>query len=825
MASLALSRPFVALCFVNILLLLSPARAFERHDLPAPLRKDDSTFHHRRALGEAAAVFDREYVARQGDETYYWLGEQEPVILESLSTAPGQDTSLLSDTKILLGPENGGRILIDNSGKHDVSQNRYLLVDLMMDNGIGEVHAMLEYSLFAAHLTKRTLVLPPFLYFRKCVNQVLCQRTSAKISYEPHLTGNPVQRWPVPIEKIYNIEQMRQMANVVEFEPWLKGMIQAENEHVEKKKNEDPDPTEDNGQDHEPKKHNPKASAPKKATARASRRSRRELDLLEKKQKQTEQDQTGRSTPRSDETEDISVWEWLRQRKDYEYNPGRLQLLLQQFDHLDNSTLFSENIHEFLYKKPISKEIIVDSWPQEGSLLSKRADPQPAEPLDDIKDAQQIHPPDDNKNKTLQKTTTILYGYPETPSRNYNRTVQWKIDQNEMKLIGFREYFSTKAPLESVKVLHLSNGIIKFAHNMMVFSNIEGRNRFERVVLDGLKYSDTILDAADHLLRNFLKDYTNGREYLAVHYRRQQDFLMSHFPSDSFENRRLESPPDERDDGTKQLLDHLHTDGDYDEDESFNAHANPEPISEDPLATKEKMDRQYLMGLGTVDPRSTLLRIGRELAKGGVGSPFQLRSLNNWAIRLCNETVLHRQDISDEHKERQENAANGREPMTETCKRINSQSLEIIALQKWEAAIRGQGHHLPFEDSIQERYFYMATDEREFATVKFMQSQGAVVVGDLVDDYFGRRYLDMMGFEDWYGYLDQLICVKAKTFLGSPTSVFSGTIINQRVGDMPERRGVQGKGGRRGAGNGWLYRPVPFNSEIMRGDGDVQTVF
>ncbi|KAF8979515.1 hypothetical protein BGZ46_005336, partial [Entomortierella lignicola] len=185
-----------------------------------------------------------------------------------------------------------------------------------------------------------------------------------------------------------------------------------------------------------------------------------------------------------------------------------------------------------------------------------------------------------------------------------------------------------------------------------------------------------------------------------------------------------------------------------------------------PDATGDR--EKYRMGLGTQDISSAMLKINALLMRDNTAGRFQLEDLDEWTDGIT---------ITDEDRERQE-----------------KQTEKIQDLQR--LLPKGQSH---MNHYTRERFYFMATDERDPVTLGSMKEQGALLIGDLLDKDFLQSHLDMMGFPDWYAYLEQLICIKARSFLGSPMSVFSGSIINQRI-----RHNRNGK-----LGNGWLYRPVP----------------
>ncbi|KAI1298311.1 hypothetical protein EDD11_006810 [Mortierella claussenii] len=314
----------------------------------------------------------------------------------------------------------------------------------------------------------------------------------------------------------------------------------------------------------------------------------------------------------------------------------------------------------------------------------------------------------DTRASFEDNTPGTIYGYPNSFSRNLNFTWRWDINDIGVSYIGFVETF---APMEQ-EVLYFRGGITKYGQQMLKFGTDAARDAFEDVSTEWVQFSSELRVAADHLVRNLLK-FTGGRSFLAVHYRRGHEFLHAKIPSATV---------------------HL---------------------------------QKFRMGLGTRDPRSTLLRINALLMRDRTVGKFQLEDLDEWTKGIT---------LNENERERQER---------------QNQIIQNMLDSSPE-------RQTPLDHSTRERYFFMATDERDLSTLDTFREQGALLLGDLMDEDFVKTHLDMMGFPDWYGYLDQLICIKARSFLGSPMSVFTGSIINQRI-----RHNRYGR-----FGNGWLYRPV-----------------
>ncbi|KAF9308579.1 hypothetical protein BG003_010919 [Podila horticola] len=305
-------------------------------------------------------------------------------------------------------------------------------------------------------------------------------------------------------------------------------------------------------------------------------------------------------------------------------------------------------------------------------------------------------------------TPGTIYGYPDSFSRNLNFTWKWDINDAGASYIGFVETF---APMEQ-EVLYFHGGITKYGQQMLKFGTDAARDAFEDVSMEWVQFSSELRVAADHLIRNLLK-FTGGRNFLAVHYRRGPEFLHAKIPG---------APV------------HL---------------------------------QRFRMGLGTWDPRSSLLRINTLLMRDRTVGRFRLEDLDEWMEGVT---------LNENERERQER-------QNRIIQDMSDSSAE---------------HQTPLHQFTRERFFFMATDERDLPTLNTIREQGALLLGDLMDEDFVKTHLEMMGFPDWYGYLDQLICIKARSFLGSPMSVFTGSIINQRI-----RHNRYGR-----LGNGWLYRPV-----------------
>lgn len=76
--------------------------------------------------------------------------------------------------------------------------------------------------------------------------------------------------------------------------------------------------------------------------------------------------------------------------------------------------------------------------------------------------------------------------------------------------------------------------------------------------------------------------------------------------------------------------------------------------------------------------------------------------------------------------------------------------------------LQARASNLPHEGT-RERSFYLATAERDVDILQILRYEGAIVLADLMDDpVFVGEHLDWVGFPDWFAYLDQLICVKAR---------------------------------------------------------------
>ena len=87
--------------------------------------------------------------------------------------------------------------------------------------------------------------------------------------------------------------------------------------------------------------------------------------------------------------------------------------------------------------------------------------------------------------------------------------------------------------------------------------------------------------------------------------------------------------------------------------------------------------------------------------------------------------------------------------------------------------------------------FYLATDEKDEDILDSFRAIGGFTWSDMVkaNSIDGSEYpvlQNMIGFEDYVGLIEQMICAEARTFLGSKCSSFTGRILNLRkvlVGD------------------------------------------
>jgi len=195
----------------------------------------------------------------------------------------------------------------------------------------------------------------------------------------------------------------------------------------------------------------------------------------------------------------------------------------------------------------------------------------------------------------------------------------------------------------------------------------------------------------------------------------------------------------------------------------------------------------FRRGLGTMDVNGPMLRVARFLLQDTTVANFDVEDL-----------IEDGQDIGRIEE------------------RVQEQTNAITELQ-------AKVSNLPHEGT-RERNFYLATDERDVDILQQLRDQGAIVLADLMDDpVFVEEHLDWMTFPDWFAYLDQLICAKARRFWGSPMSVFSGSIINQRIGEerrkrrrrQPTQQWEQERQRTDGSSNGWLYRPPPMEFRLQ----------
>ncbi|KAF9155017.1 hypothetical protein DFQ26_009861 [Actinomortierella ambigua] len=98
----------------------------------------------------------------------------------------------------------------------------YLAVDHDLEAGIGNVRFSLTTAIYLAYLTDRTLILPPYLYFRSCSSNFLCRDMFPQ---ETLSDGQP--RWRVPFEDLYDVEHLAKFIPVITTEAFIQSRFDA----------------------------------------------------------------------------------------------------------------------------------------------------------------------------------------------------------------------------------------------------------------------------------------------------------------------------------------------------------------------------------------------------------------------------------------------------------------------------------------------------------------------------------------------------------------------------------------------------------------------
>lgn len=86
---------------------------------------------------------------------------------------------------------------------------------------------------------------------------------------------------------------------------------------------------------------------------------------------------------------------------------------------------------------------------------------------------------------------------------------------------------------------------------------------------------------------------------------------------------------------------------------------------------------------------------------------------------------------------------------------------------------------------------YMATDEQNTTTLSMFRQVGVRTWGDFRESVIQKtkgKHAKMVAFEDYIGLVEQMICARARLFVGSKCSSFTGGILNLRRNIMDDHR-------------------------------------
>ena len=86
---------------------------------------------------------------------------------------------------------------------------------------------------------------------------------------------------------------------------------------------------------------------------------------------------------------------------------------------------------------------------------------------------------------------------------------------------------------------------------------------------------------------------------------------------------------------------------------------------------------------------------------------------------------------------------------------------------------------------------YMATDEQNATTLKMFRQAGVRTWGDFRESVIEKtkgKHAKMVAFEDYIGLVEQMICARARLFVGSKCSSFTGGILNLRRNIMDDHK-------------------------------------
>ncbi|KAF9976326.1 hypothetical protein BGZ73_008756 [Actinomortierella ambigua] len=536
----------------------------------------------------------------------------------------------------------------------------YLAVDHHLLDGISEVRLSLSTAIYLAHLTGRTLIMPPYLYFKTCSSHLLCRNMLPEVTL-----SDQEKRWQVPFEDLYDVEHLAKFIPVITTEAFVQSKLDAES---------------------------------------------KELDWIQYRALK----KLGKLKPTAGRGPAI---EWL-ESKGFSFNPPFQKEL---FERLNQKSIFSLDIHKYLYEDQTTKGVTVESL-----------------------------------NASCVMTECGYYGHTEKPGRSINDTEIYWFNLGDSKtptLRGIREDFA----LVHHEIVHLTGNPNRFSHQPFAFRTLNHRDLYEDITMRWLRYAKPIYRAADYLLAKLIQR-TEGKSYLSVHYRRGKDFLGKPVPA----NGHMRMDLDSTDPKTSILAIHeaLHREHTLREFERCKVLApNYSPMAGTLASRRSSGNKKGGSNNGNDDT---------DLLEFPWGSDTGTR-IDQIAFD-SDPTALHRLFSSS--------------PSAISGSSVDEQSPEAIedaiAAKAWAAAI-SYGRPQICSSSCRARYFYMATDERDPTTMVLFKDHGAIVLADLLDKEFVARYRRWIGFMDWQGYLDQLLAAQGAYFMGSPYSTFSGAVMTQRL--------------------------------------------
>ena len=90
--------------------------------------------------------------------------------------------------------------------------------------------------------------------------------------------------------------------------------------------------------------------------------------------------------------------------------------------------------------------------------------------------------------------------------------------------------------------------------------------------------------------------------------------------------------------------------------------------------------------------------------------------------------------------------------------------------------------------------FYLATNEHDPEVLSTFRAMGAVLWQDVLRERLVTEAIDklptlkhMLGFEDYIGLIEQMVCARARMFIGTKCSSFTGQILNLRLRLLGDR--------------------------------------